>query len=247
MPRAHVLTHLETEGPSRIADAARRFGLEVELHPLFSGAAVPEEIPDGDVLVVMGGSMGVGDVGDPRYPFLAPEVELLERHVARGRPVLGVCLGAQLLAHALGGRVSPLFVGDPPVRYREVGWGAVTFTATDAEEPVLQGLPPSMVVLHWHGDTFEIPPGGTRLASTLACENQMFRVGSRAYGLQFHVEITGEDAAVWVREDADFVRLANGPAGGRRILEDTERWVARHTREGDKLLDNLFRAMLARA
>src|SRR5258705_1906836 len=108
MPRVHVLTHLEVEGPSRIADAARRFGFDVVLHPLFSGSKVPDEIPSGDVLVVMGGSMSVADVGDPRYPFLAAEVELLRRTTAQGRPVLGVCLGAQLLAHALGARIHPL-------------------------------------------------------------------------------------------------------------------------------------------
>jgi len=243
MKAAHVLTHLEVEGPSRIADAAKRFGFDVVLHPLFAGSKVPASVPAGDVLVVMGGSMGVADVGDPRYPFLAAEVELLRKCLAVQRPILGVCLGAQLLAHAAGARVYPLTVGDPPLRHREVGWGAVTLTASEADEPALTQIPESTVVLHWHGDTFDLPPSAVRLAQSLACENQMFRVGPRAFGLQFHVEITRADVETWVREDADFVRLANGSRGPERILADTERHVARHTEIGDRLLDNLFRIM----
>jgi GMP synthase (glutamine-hydrolysing) len=110
---------------------------------------------------------------------------------------------------------------------------------------VLAGMNPSEVVLHWHGDTFELPPGAHRLASTRACEKQMFSAGPRAFGLQFHVEITGAEAATWVREDAEFVRLANGPDGGVRLLQDTARYIARHEVVGNRLIENILRAMLA--
>jgi GMP synthase (glutamine-hydrolysing) len=245
MRKVHVLTHLETEGPSRIAAVTARMGLKLVLYPLFDGARAPANIPDGDLLVVMGGSMGVGDLDDPRWPFLRDEVQLLQKLAANDRPILGVCLGAQLLAHALGARVHPLLVGDPPVRHREVGWGAITFTSSETEEPVLAGMNQSEVVLHWHGDTFELPKGAKRLASTLACENQMFRAGKRAFGLQFHVEISGPEVETWVREDAAFVRLANGPEGGARLLEDTARYIQRHELVGDRLIENVLRVMLA--
>jgi GMP synthase (glutamine-hydrolysing) len=246
MGALQVLQHVTMEGPARIADIAREFGLGVVIHRVFDGAPVPRSIASGDVLVVMGGSMGVGDIGDPQWPFLAPETELLARVLRQGVPVVGVCLGAQLMAHALGARVYPCTVGDPPVRHREVGWGAVTFTAPPGVEPALAGVAESEAVLHWHGDTFDLPAGAVRLASTLACENQMFRYGERAFALQFHVEIEGTDVARWVEEDADFVRSANGPGGGARILADTERLMPRYRGVGDRLVRNLLRACVAK-
>jgi GMP synthase (glutamine-hydrolysing) len=244
MRSLQVLQHVAMEGPARIGDIARELGLGVVVHRLFDGEPVPGSIPEGDILVVMGGPMGVGDIGDARWPFLAAEAELLGRALATDRPVLGVCLGAQLIAHALGARVYPCVVGDPPVPRREVGWGAVTFGAPPGSEPVLDGLDESEVVLHWHGDTFDLPVGAVRLASTLACENQMFRMGQRAFAVQFHVEIEAAEVARWVREDADFVRAANGARGGERILADTRRFMPRHRRVGDRLIRNVLEALL---
>jgi GMP synthase-like glutamine amidotransferase len=192
----------------------------------------------------MGGGMGVGDIGDPRWPFLKAEADLLARLLREGQPVLGICLGAQLMAHALGARVYPLRIGEPPVRHREVGWGAVTFVAAAERERSLAGLNPSEVVLHWHGDTFDLPLGATLLASTLPCAHQMFRFGRCAFGLQFHVELDAEDVAVWVREDADFVLAANGPGGQERILADTQRYIHRHRKVGDRIIRNILATML---
>lgn len=240
----HVLQHIALEGPARIADIARAMGQAVRVHRLDEGDRLPDARAQGDALVVMGGPMGVGDIGNPRWPFLAAEVTLLDHWLRDGGPVLGVCLGAQLMARALGARVYPLTVGDPAALHREVGWGAVTFTANGADEPALAGLDPSEVVLHWHGDTFDLPPGATRLASTLACENQMFRWGARAFGVQFHVEVNAEDIGAWVRADAAFVQGANGAAGGDRILADTRRYMERHRASGDRMIRNVLTAML---
>ncbi len=245
MGALQVLQHVEMEGPARIADVARELGLGVVVHPLFDGAKVPSSVAEGDALVVMGGSMGVGDIGDSRWPFLVDEAELLRRSLPLGRPVLGVCLGAQLMAHALGADVYPCMVGDPPVRHREVGWGAVTFGVPPGSEPVLAGLDESEVVLHWHGDTFDLPAGAVRLASTLACENQMFRYGRRAFAIQFHVEIEAAEVARWVREDAHFVFAANGARGAERIVADTTRFMPRHRQVGDRLIRNVLQTLLA--
>ena len=237
-----ALQHVDLEGPSRIANIAHELGWTIDIRRLWLGDAVPSEMAQGELLVVMGGSMGVGDLGDPRWAFLAAEVALLRSALAAGRPIIGVCLGAQLLAHAAGSAVYPLHTGDPAARHREVGWGAITFTATSAQEPVLTGLDVAEPVVHWHGDTFDLPPGASLLASTLACPNQFFRIGSNVFGLQFHIEVTADQVALWARDDAAFVRAAGGPQHGPRLLADTARLMPRHRQQGDRLIRNLLLA-----
>jgi GMP synthase-like glutamine amidotransferase len=241
MRRLVVLQHAPHEGPSRMQSAFERAGFGVELKRLDLGVPVPETTEGMDALLVLGGSMGVGDAGDPRYPFLGPEIALLERAVASDFPTLGVCLGAQLLARAAGARVYPNQPGATLVR--EVGWGAVHFTQSAAEEPVLAGLDSAEMMLHWHGDTFDLPRGATLLASTLHCQNQMFRLRTRLFGVQFHPEIDEADIEVWIREDADYIEGALGPTGAARIAADTKRFMPRFRERGDRMLDNLVRAM----
>jgi GMP synthase-like glutamine amidotransferase len=243
MRRAIVLEHVVHEGPARVGTALRRAGFELERRALHAGAAVPKNLDDADILVVMGGPMGVEDVGNPRYPFLADELALLEQAVARDFPTLGICLGAQLLAAAAGARVYPNVTGDPPRPTREVGWGAVHFVQSSAHEPALAGLDPAEVVLHWHGDTFELPRGATLLASTLSCAHQMYRLGRRQYGLQFHIELDEPDVEAWLAADPDYVRGALGPDGAERIRRDTLRFLPRFRERGDRWLDRLLGSM----
>lgn len=244
MPVLHALVHAEHEGPARIAEVALGLGLELRLYLVGHGEPVPAAIPAGDLLLVMGGMMGVEDRDDPRYPFLTPEIALIKRCLTENTPIIGVCLGAQLLAHAAGGRVHPLEVGEPPVRLREVGWGAIHFLADATSEPVLAGLDSAEPVLMWHGDTFTLPPGAVLLGSTLACPNQLFRIGQRAWGLQFHVEITAEAIPQWVATDAAYVLGAGGPGLAQRILDDTKRLMPRHQIQGNRLLANILQACL---
>lgn len=239
-----MLQHVPHEGPSRIAPALGRAGFDVERRELFAGARVPA-LHEADLLVVMGAPLGVSDAGDPRYPFLAAELELLRETVARDFPTLGICLGAQLLAAAAGARVYPNLAGQPPRPAREVGWGAVHFVRTPAQEPVLAGLDPAEIVLHWHGDTFDLPPGATLLASTLTCENQMFRLGRRQFGVQFHVELEASDIDAWLAADANYVRGALGDDGPERVRRDTTRFMPGFEEKTERLLDTLFRVMHA--
>jgi GMP synthase (glutamine-hydrolysing) len=149
-----------------------------------------ESLPDWgqfDAIVAMGGPMSATD--DAELPWLTPEKQLIGDAVRAGVPFWGVCLGVQLLAASLGARVYP---GPEP----EVGLLPVTLTAAARSDPVFAAAPDDLVTLQWHGDTFDLPKGAVRLAGSPAYPNQAFRVG-RAYGVQFHLEVSGEMAREW--------------------------------------------------
>jgi GMP synthase (glutamine-hydrolysing) len=229
---AIVLQHTPTEGPERAGALAVEQGFTLDVRHVYRGDPVPEDLAPGQILIVMGGPMGVSDAGDPRFPYLAPELALLERALARDRPVLGICLGSQLLARAAGARVYP-------ASRREVGWAPVRFMGVE-REPSLRGLRAEETVQHWHGDTFDLPAGAVHLAATPICPNQAFHIRNRAFGLQFHCELGADMIATWVREDADYVLGANGPGGGERILADTKRFMPEAAQVGDRLLRNIL-------
>ncbi len=240
-----VLQHLPLEGPGLIGTCAVERGHTVSVVDLSSGAALPPACSPGQILVVMGGPMGVGDLGNPAYPWLTAELELLRQRLAQQAPVLGICLGAQLLAAAAGGGAEPLWVGDPPRPLREVGWGAVTFTAPAADEPVLSGLSASELVLHWHGDRIVLPAEAVLLASSLHCREQAFRIGQHAWGLQFHIELEAAGLDAWLADDADYVREALGPAGAERIRDGAARWGEAVSISGRRFIHNLLAQMEA--
>ncbi len=182
----YVLQHVPFEGPGLIAAAAAEAGLDLRVRRLDLGEPVPDPV-DLDGLVVMGGPMGAFD--DDDHPRLGEERDLLARAVAAGRPVLGVCLGAQLLAAACGGRVVRGDAGE------EIGLGIVELTGDGRADPVLGPAGRVLPVLHWHGDTYVRPHGAPGLAVSSRYPEQAFRIGERAYGLQFHVEIDEPAAA----------------------------------------------------
>ena len=210
-----AIQHVPFEGPGLIAEIASGQGLELRsCHP-YRGDPLPgrDEI---DGLVVMGGPMGVFDTAE--HSHLTPEIELIAAMDYAGRPVLGVCLGAQLLAHALGATV---YRGE----HAEIGFGSVSLTHAGREDPVLGGLGlETLPVMHWHQDTFDLPDGALWLARSELYPHQAFRVGERAYGLQFHLEVDRELARAWREHLPPGVVLPDASrtqaeAIGRRALE----------------------------
>jgi len=242
MTRLLVLQHLEREGPGLFASEARVRGWPVLITRLDRGEPLPEPGPD-DLLLVLGGPMGVADVGTAAFPWLAPEVALLRQLLALQRPVIGVCLGAQLLALAAGGTALPLRVGEPTRPLRELGYGAISWRVDPQTHPLLRGLDPSELVLHWHGDRCVLPPQAELLASSLHCPEQVFRLGPRAVGLQCHIELEPSDLERWLREDHAYVIEALGSDGPERVRQQARCWGERAARRGRLLVANLFDAL----
>ncbi len=178
--KIHCLMHVPFEGPAQIADWAGSRGHPIAFSHLFAGDALPE-LEAFDRLVVMGGPMGVGD--DDQYPWLVAEKRLIREAIDAGRSLVGVCLGAQLIAEALGARVTR----NPE---KEIGWFPIRLTEAARAHRLCKGLPAEQQVLHWHGDTFALPPGALHLAESDACMQQGFLVDQRILGLQFHLEMT---------------------------------------------------------
>ena len=178
------LQHVAFEGPAWIGSWAGEKGLALETVGLYRGDPLPRPA-DFDGLVVMGGPMGAND--GYRFHWMDPEKELIAQAVLKGKRVLGICLGAQLIAASLGSRVYP----NPK---KEIGWFPLD-RAAGADASIFGSLlPRRFTALHWHGDTFDLPPGAAHLASTPACVNQAFAFKDTVLGLQFHLEATREGA-----------------------------------------------------
>lgn len=181
MSAVYVIQHVAVETPGLIAEALKARNIALDFIRPFKGEPIPRRLGDHAGLVVMGGPMGVYEQDE--YPFLRREIRLIEDALSERRPVLGICLGSQLLAAALG---APVTRGPQ----KELGWHPVTLSRAAARDTLWRGLPKSFTAFHWHGDVFELPDAATPLASSTLTEHQAFRYGDSAYGLLFHLEMT---------------------------------------------------------
>ena len=186
MPSLIAIRHVAFEDLDGFAAplAARGFSIGYRDAPVDDLGA--PELAAADLVVVLGGPIGAYE--EALYPFLAREIRLIEARLAAGRPVLGICLGAQLMARALGARVYP--------GQKELGWAPLDLTAAGQASP-LRFIAPETKVLHWHGDTFDMPAGAERLAATARTPNQAFAYQRHALGLQFHLEATAPGLERW--------------------------------------------------
>jgi GMP synthase (glutamine-hydrolysing) len=193
--------HVPFEGAGLIEPVLASHNIGLDYADLYLPGAEMPDVSKYDGLIVLGGPMSANDDLD----YLRAEMDMLRGQVIAGRPVLGICLGSQLLAKALGA-----VVRRNPVK--EIGWYPIECTAAAATDPLL-GEISREIVFHWHGETFDLPPGAELLATSEHCRHQAYRVGERAYGFQFHLEVTPEMIADWCRQDENCgdMRELEGP------------------------------------
>lgn len=212
MPTITTIRHVACEGPAALELILAPLGFRFEVHRMDAGDPVPSACADG--LVVLGGPQAVYDPAG--FPTRDAEATLIRRALSEGKPVLGVCLGSQLLAHAAGAAVRAGRVGP------EIGWGPVHLTAEGTADPLFQGLPPEIPAFHWHSDTFDLPEGAVRLAGSAAYPHQAFRLGTSAYGFQFHLEVTEGMIREWMEAYASSLTPGGGTVPPERITERIE-------------------------
>jgi len=197
-----ALRHLAFEDLGLLAPLLQAEGWAIRYHDIGVDDLQAIDLAQVDLLVVLGGPIGAED--DDRYPFLGDEVRLIQRRLAARRPLLGICLGAQLMARALGARVAPM-------QRKEIGFAPLSLTPEGARSP-LAGLG-HQPVLHWHGDQFSLPPGVAALAGTALCPHQAFTVGAHAMAWQFHLEVDPARIEQWlIGHAAELAQAGIAPA-----------------------------------
>jgi len=208
-----VLVHAEAEGPYAIRDSLEAAGVEVRSCSTFRGERPPSSLRGIGALVVMGGPMSAAS--DDAFPTRVAELTLISDAIEAGLPILGVCLGAQLLALAGGGTVFSGSAGP------EIGWGSLRVADAASSDPLFRGVRGELEVLHWHGDSYSRPPDGVLLASSPLYPEQAFRLGARAWGLQFHLEVDLEAVDAFVGAFGTEARAAGVEPGAIRARAES--------------------------
>lgn len=215
-----VIRHIGVEGLGTIEDALKNNGLSYDYIDTWKDA-LPQDIADFMALVILGGPMGVYE--QDKYPFIEKELELIRKARNASMPVIGICLGSQMIAQALGGRV---YKG----RLKEIGWYDINFTEQSSHDKLFASIPvtkdesTTIKAFQWHGDTFDLPQDAVILASSKLYTNQAFRIDT-IYGLQFHIEVKEADIENWINEYKTEVDTLKKDIDISKIMEDTRKYI----------------------
>jgi GMP synthase-like glutamine amidotransferase len=233
--KIHCIQHVKFETPGTITEWIEKKNHFLSTTHLYENENFPE-IDTFDLLIVMGGPMNIYEY--EKYPWLREEKAFLEKAIAEGKAVLGICLGAQLLADVLKAEV---FNNN----YKEIGWFPVSAGKDEKSEiPFLKGIPYEFPAFHWHGDTFSLPEGAKRLFESEACKNQGFLYKNRVIGLQFHLEMSNQTIRNVIENCRDelvkgkYIQKENEMLGRADLLKESGQLMCR-------LLDNLEKIIMA--
>lgn len=227
MKQVIVLQHHANEGLGTIAEALEAAEISASTVCIFDGEKVPARMSEADGLIILGGAVGVYEA--ETYPYLSDEIRLIEKALGGEKPILGICLGSQLLAAALGAKVYKS-------GRQEIGWHAVKSSAAAQDDALWNGIEKEFWAFHWHGDVFELPAGAVSLASSSLTEHQAFRFGEKAYGILFHPEATGE---IILSMTKNFnVEAEQAEITAAQIFADTEKHLSTYKSTANKIFSD---------
>jgi GMP synthase-like glutamine amidotransferase len=231
-----IVQHVDIEGPGLIEYCLNQKRIRHQVLCLGSDVRLPK--PEGFThIILLGGPMNVYE--EDRYPFLKDEDLFIKETIQRGKFVLGICLGAQLIAKALGAKVFK-------APAKEIGWYDVSLTGIALKDPLFSDLPKTFPVFQWHEDTFEIPRSAKLIATSSSVPHQAFRYADNAYGLQFHLEVTEEMIQEWMKTYEEELKGLQPPLFSKlKILTDTKIEIENSTRNGMKFLESFVNQLRA--
>ncbi|HMK64184.1 MAG TPA: type 1 glutamine amidotransferase [Thermodesulfobacteriota bacterium] len=229
---ALILQHTSIERGGLYETVLEEEDWALDVRPLYSGSSLPASLADYGMILVLGGPMSAND--EAEFPFLKEETFFIRKAIKIGYPVLGVCLGAQLMAKALG-------AGIYPGPHKEIGWYWLNQTPAARIDPLFGMLDPYFLVFQWHGETFDLPTEAVCLAGNQAYPHQAFRYGNLAYGLQFHMEITKPMLKNWISSWAEEITEARPKVTGQGIMSEAKIYLDRVNRQARAIFQEFTR------
>jgi GMP synthase (glutamine-hydrolysing) len=225
-----IVKHIDIEGPGNLGDFLDQKKILYKIIDLGQGDQLPQDLSALKAVVVLGGPMNVDE--EHLYPFLNPEIKFIQDVLHKQIPFLGICLGSQLLAKAAGARVI-----QSPVK--EIGWYQIKLTEEGKKDPLFKGFQEEEPIYHWHGDMFEIPVNGKLLATASGCPHQALKIGEKAYGLQFHVEVTDKSIKEWSEEYCQN-DLPGRPQHAQSMINDYWRYEKVFLAQANRIYENFL-------
>lgn len=226
-----IIKHIGIEGPGSIGEVFENTAWDIREINLDKCEKFPDNFSDIEAIISLGGPMNVYE--EDKFPFLKEEDIFLRKAIKENIPILGICLGAQILAKACAAKIQK-------AKTKEIGWYNVSLTKVGRMDPLFLNLPKDFTVFQWHEDTFEIPKGAQRLAESESCPNQAFRFGGNSYGMQFHIEVTPDMVESWVNK---YAKDAAGQINGKDMVIEAYKRKESFRRQADLIYLNFARVI----